>query len=211
MASYSQIATIATSAQVSADAIEQADIADDAVGLAEMAAGTAGNIITYDASGNPAAVATGTSGHYLKSQGAGAAPVFAAGPAALVTATGVVTRAMNASSGAVTVAHGLGIAPKLVRVTALVANTTTNEIRSSSYGAFDGTNNRCTYWHVLPSTPETTISTDTTNAIHLRGTTQTKGQDCVLSVDATNITFTWANVATSDWTMVAAILWEAIA
>ncbi len=48
----------------------------DAVGLAEMAAGTAGNLITYDASGNPAAVATGTAGHTLISGGAGVAPTF---------------------------------------------------------------------------------------------------------------------------------------
>lgn len=55
-----------------------ASIADDAVTLAKMAPGTDGNLITYDASGNPAAVATGSSGQVLTSQGAGAAPVFAA-------------------------------------------------------------------------------------------------------------------------------------
>ena len=42
-----------------------------------MASGTYGNIISYDASGNPVAIATGTSGHFLKSQGAGNPPVFA--------------------------------------------------------------------------------------------------------------------------------------
>jgi len=55
-----------------------AKIQDDAVTLAKMAAGTDGNIISYDASGNPVAIATGTAGHFLKSQGAGAQPVFAA-------------------------------------------------------------------------------------------------------------------------------------
>ena len=35
-------------------------------------------MITWDASGDPAAVAAGTSGHFLKSQGAGSVPVFAA-------------------------------------------------------------------------------------------------------------------------------------
>jgi len=53
-----------------------ADLADDAVTLAKMAAGTDGNIISYDASGNPVAVATGTSGHVLTSAGAGAPPTF---------------------------------------------------------------------------------------------------------------------------------------
>jgi hypothetical protein len=65
--SYGQVAT--------------AMIADDAVTLAKLAPGTDGNIITYDASGNPAHVATGSSGQVLTSQGAGAAPVFAAAAA----------------------------------------------------------------------------------------------------------------------------------
>ena len=54
------------------------DIADDAVTLAKIASGTDGELITWDASGNPAAVGAGTSGHFLKSQGAGSVPVFAA-------------------------------------------------------------------------------------------------------------------------------------
>jgi hypothetical protein len=58
-----------------------AKIADDAVTLAKMAAGTDGNLITYDASGDPAAVATGTSGQVLTSGGAGVAPTFAAAAA----------------------------------------------------------------------------------------------------------------------------------
>jgi len=53
-------------------------IADDAVTLAKMAPGTDGNLITYDASGNPANVATGSSGQVLTSNGAGAAPTFQA-------------------------------------------------------------------------------------------------------------------------------------
>jgi hypothetical protein len=53
-----------------------AGLVDDAVTLAKMAAGTAGNLITYDASGNPAAVATGTAGQRLTSNGTGAAPTF---------------------------------------------------------------------------------------------------------------------------------------
>tara|TARA_R100001129_G_scaffold167012_1_gene134388 strand:+ start:1014 stop:2912 length:1899 start_codon:yes stop_codon:yes gene_type:complete len=62
--SYAQVAT--------------AMIADDAVSLAKMASGTDGNLITYDASGNPAHVATGSSGQVLTSNGAGAAPTFQA-------------------------------------------------------------------------------------------------------------------------------------
>jgi hypothetical protein len=64
--------------------LPEAGLVDDAVTLAKMASGTAGNLITYDASGNPAAVATGTATHVLTSNGAGAAPTFqaATGPTA---------------------------------------------------------------------------------------------------------------------------------
>ena len=52
--------------------------------LSMMADGTDGNIITYDASGNPAAVSTGSSGQVLTSAGAGSPPTFAAASSDLV-------------------------------------------------------------------------------------------------------------------------------
>ena len=62
--------------------IDPEHLADNAVTLAKMASGTDGNIISYDASGNPVAIATGNSGQILTSAGAGAQPSFSA-PAAL--------------------------------------------------------------------------------------------------------------------------------
>jgi len=56
--------------------IDTAHIADDAITLAKMASGTDGNIISYDASGNPVAIATGTDGQVLTSTGAGSPPAF---------------------------------------------------------------------------------------------------------------------------------------
>ena len=52
-------------------------LADDAVTLAKMAGGTDGNLISYDANGDPVAVATGNAGQILTSAGAGAPPTFA--------------------------------------------------------------------------------------------------------------------------------------
>ena len=52
-------------------------IANDAVTLDKMVGGVDGNIISYDASGNPVAVVTGSSGQVLTSAGAGAPPTFA--------------------------------------------------------------------------------------------------------------------------------------
>ena len=44
--------------------------------LAKMAGGTDGNIISFDASGNPVAISTGNDGQVLTSAGAGAQPAF---------------------------------------------------------------------------------------------------------------------------------------
>ena len=65
--------------------IATSQIADDAVTLAKMAPGTDGNIISYDASGNPVAVATGSAGQILTSAGAGAPPTFATPAAGGIT------------------------------------------------------------------------------------------------------------------------------
>ena len=73
--------------------IATAQIADDAVTLAKMAPGTDGNIISYDASGNPVAVATGSAGQVLTSAGAGAPPTFAA------AGGGKVLQVLNATDG----------------------------------------------------------------------------------------------------------------
>jgi hypothetical protein len=56
--------------------IDEAHIADNAVSLAKMAGGTDGNIISYDASGDPVAIATGNDGQVLTSTGAGSPPAF---------------------------------------------------------------------------------------------------------------------------------------
>jgi len=50
--------------------------ADNAVGLAQLTHGTDGELYTFDAAGAPAFVATGTSGQFLTSNGAGTAPTF---------------------------------------------------------------------------------------------------------------------------------------
>ena len=60
------------------NAVGTDEIADNAVTLAKMAGGTDGNIISFDASGNPVAIATGSDGQVLTSAGAGAPPAFEA-------------------------------------------------------------------------------------------------------------------------------------
>ena len=65
--------------------IATAELQDNAITLAKMASGTDGNIISYDASGNPVAVATGNDGQVLTSAGAGAQPAFETLPVGGIT------------------------------------------------------------------------------------------------------------------------------
>ena len=74
-----------TAAKLASNAVTSVKIIDDAVTLAKMAPGTDGNIISYDASGNPVAIATGNDGQVLTSTGAGSPPAFEALPSAGVT------------------------------------------------------------------------------------------------------------------------------
>jgi hypothetical protein len=68
--------TALNATQLTSGTLPIARIADDAITLAKMASGTDGNIISYDASGNPVAIATGNDGQILTSAGAGAPPAF---------------------------------------------------------------------------------------------------------------------------------------
>jgi len=98
--------------------VDAGTLADDAVGLAQMASGTDGNLITYDASGDPAAVAVGTSGQVLTSNGAGAAPTMQAGG----LSSQYVSFTRDSSSGAGTQAvTGVGFQPTAVLFLAAIS------------------------------------------------------------------------------------------
>jgi hypothetical protein len=101
-----------------ANSVTTAMLQDDAVSLAKLASGTDGELITWDASGNPTTVAAGTSGHFLKSQGAGSVPVFAAVSAGFTQTAEVAT-----TSG--TTASITGI-PSGVKLVILMLNNVSN-------------------------------------------------------------------------------------
>ena len=81
--------TQVTADGVKDDAVSAGKIPDDAISLAHLAAGTDGQVITYDASGNPVAVGPGTDGQVLTSTGAGSPPAFEDAGASVGGATGV--------------------------------------------------------------------------------------------------------------------------
>ena len=89
--------------------VTTAKIADDAVTLAKMAPGTDGNIISYDASGNPVAIATGSDGQVLTSTGAGSPPAF---ETAAGTNYAISTGSMDCTSAATTTISGISFTPK---------------------------------------------------------------------------------------------------
>jgi len=72
---------------------------DESVTLAKIADGTAGELITWDASGEATTVATGTATHVLTSNGAGAAPTFQAAPSGAVSSVFARTGAVVAVAG----------------------------------------------------------------------------------------------------------------
>ena len=81
------------------------EVADNAVTLAKMAGGTDGNLITFDASGDPAYVATGNDGQVLTSTGAGSAPAFEALPASGKVAQIVSTLVEAAATGTTSIPY----------------------------------------------------------------------------------------------------------
>ena len=115
-----------TAAKIQADAVITAKILDNNVTLAKQADGTQGGTIYYGAAGAPTELAAGTSGQFLKTQGAAANPVWSAVPAGSPTGGGsdlvfyqngqtvttdyTVTASNNAmSAGPVTVANGIDV------------------------------------------------------------------------------------------------------
>ena len=81
--------------------VTEGKIADNAITLAKMASGTDGNIISYDASGNPVAIATGSDGQVLTSTGAGSPPAFEDAGGGMHTLISTATIS-NAATAAVT-------------------------------------------------------------------------------------------------------------
>ena len=102
-----------TTAKIADVNVTTGKIADDAITLAKMAAGTDGNIISYDASGNPVAIATGSDGQVLTSTGAGSPPAFEAIPAGGITSYISSFSYDQSTTGSVAVT-GVGFTPNVI-------------------------------------------------------------------------------------------------
>jgi hypothetical protein len=107
---------------ISGSGIVEANLADNAVTLAKMASGTDGEILTYDASGNPVAVSVGTDGQVLTSTGVGSPPAFEAAAGGTYGA-----RAYLATDQSIT-----STLPTVINLTALTNDTSSGSITVSS-------------------------------------------------------------------------------
>ena len=65
-----------TGNEIADDTVTESKMANDAISLTELKGGTDGQIISWDANGDPVAIGPGTDGQVLTSTGAGSPPAF---------------------------------------------------------------------------------------------------------------------------------------
>ncbi len=121
--------------------------------------------------------------------------------------SGVTTRAMDAASGAVTIAHGLGVIPRYIRMTARILNTNATALMAISDGSYNGSTTACVYLFRDSSTASV-MGTDTTNIIKIIFDASGREQNAVATFDITNITLTWTKVGSTP-SISMQIMWEA--
>jgi hypothetical protein len=99
--------------------VDTAQLADDAVTLAKMDAGTQGGIIFYGASGAPTQLGPGTDGQFLKTQGADANPVWDDTPPSIFTTFYESAELSIGVGDTHTLTHSLGGVPRGIAIWAV--------------------------------------------------------------------------------------------
>jgi len=112
-------------------------VTDDAVTLAKMAPGTDGNIISYDASGNPVAIATGSAGQVLTSAGAGAPPTFAAAAGGKINQVLQTDASYDTTSSSAVELFSLAITPSASNSKISIIYSASAQLQNNEYCSFD--------------------------------------------------------------------------
>ena len=125
-------------------------VADNAVTLAKLEDGTQGDILYYGASGAPARLGFGTSGDFLKTQGTGANPVWAA--AATADCVLISTTTMSGTASSVDITAGIDSTYSIYRLWYLnvsaegAGNTLYMKVSDDGGTTFKGTGYLHTGW-----------------------------------------------------------------
>lgn len=130
---------------------------------------------------------------------------------------GVTTYDLTTASGTQTIAHGLGMSPKYIRVTWVfsISNSATLTNRFYGYGVYNGTTISSINGGTQPGGggSAANYNTSTSNSaiiLYSQGGGSTdQSQTAVPTFDSTNISLTWTKAGTPTGTIL--IMWEAFA
>jgi hypothetical protein len=125
---------------------------------------------------------------------------------------GTATYDLTTASGTQTIAHGLGVVPKCVRVIGVISDERSVGGSSSYTSRTEATYNGTTQASVFTfhSSAENTNNFSSDGALfRVNGTSYGQYQSGVITTDATNITITWTKTSTPTGT--SNLMWEAIA
>ena len=163
--------------------LTSSDITDSIISLPKLTDGTDGNIISYDASGNPVAVATGNDGQVLTSAGAGAIPTFETLPAG-----GLANAQSFYLSASKTIAAG----------TQTVIDTTWTALATTKVGIIGSASNVSVSSGIFSFATTGIYLIETTMNFYAEGSTSARYAMGNIDVTANNSSYSYAGQATSQ-------------
>lgn len=125
--------------------------------------------------------------------------------------TGATTYDLASASGTQTIAHGLGVAPRLVRLTALFSDSSTTDpaVISNAFALYSSSTQSSVFNSHRSSSSASSNESKHGSTFTIYSDADSKYQSGVITVDATNITITWTKTSTPTGT--ANLIWEALA
>lgn len=211
---------ISDSAQINAGVIVDSDInASAAISFSKI--NTTGQIVNADINAS-AAIAdtklgtistagkvTGDALTSLANVPAGAGKLPAANISGNTVKHGQTTRDNTVANSTQTIAHGLGVTPSFVRITAICTNINASSESVISHGKYNGTTTQVVYYQIrVTATASAGGSYDTTNMIYMTDAAGANKNIATITVDATNISLAWTKTGTPQGTT--GISWEAV-
>jgi len=122
---------------------------------------------------------------------------------------GIATRAGDTASGDQTIAHGLGVTPRKVKITAIyLSGGGSTDSVSQSIGVYNGTTTSMVRWTIDPSDSVPTGASSSSNIVEVYAEqAASSGQTATIAVDDTNITLSWTKVGSPPNPNII-LLWE---